>query len=223
MPQNRTLGRSARESKRLDSETDSADAVCIMSKGSTHPVPGPIAAPPSSDPEVVYRAGTQALKVRFLMWLSVACAVFAVTAAVNLFQTYGTRPADGGVLAPIGARIAWSGTVAALGLGFVFGMWLYGRYSIRELRWRRGQNQLLISTYRFIGSRTDALNVAEIAGATAKRDRFQGRDIFWAPTGLTVDAPWLAVRLRGRRWPLVLDLQGIVADPDRLRALLRSK
>jgi hypothetical protein len=157
------------------------------------------------------------------MWFSVACAVFALVSAVNLFQTYGTRPADGGVLAPLAVRIAWGGTVAALGLGFVFGMWLYGRYSIREIGWLRTENRLLIKTYRFIGSHTDALDVADITGVTAKRDRFQGRDIFWAPTGLSVDAPWLAVRLRGRRWPLVLDLQGIVAEPDRLASLLRKQ
>jgi hypothetical protein len=130
------------------------------------------AAPRSSDPEILFRAGRQAWKVRLLTWLSLACAAGAMVAAQDLLLTYGTRPADGGVLAPLAVRIAWSGTVATLGLGFAFGMWLYGCYAIREIWWLPAEHRLRIVTYRFVGSRTETVDAAEIAGATARRERF---------------------------------------------------
>jgi hypothetical protein len=178
---------------------------------------------PSAEPEVIYRAGRQAVKVRFLMWFSLACAAGALVAARDLFLTYGTRPADGGVLASLAVRMAWSGTVAALGLGFAFGMWLYGCYAVREIWWLPAEHRLRIVTYRFVGSRTETVGAAEITGAQARRDRFRATDLLGNPAGISVDAPWIAVRLQGRRWPLVLDLQGLVTNSDRLRAVLHSK
>jgi hypothetical protein len=190
-------------------------------RGVVAPASAPVAA--AADPAVIFDAGRQALKVRFLMWLSLVCAAGAVYWGQDLLRTFGTRPADGGVLAPLAVRIAWGGSVAALGLGFAFGMWLYGRYAIREILLIPAERRLRIATYRFVGRRVETFEFSDVTGATARRDRFQATDVFGAPKGISVDAPWLAIRLRGRRWPLVLDLQGLVSDPAQLRAVLHNK
>ena len=46
----------------------------------------------------VYRAGRQLIKVRFLMGLSLAVLAFCLWCGVDLAQTYGLNPGDGGVL-----------------------------------------------------------------------------------------------------------------------------
>ncbi len=173
-----------------------------------------------ADPTIIYTAGGQALKVRFVMWLTLGAAAAAVWTGYYLLLTYGTRPADGGVLAPLPVRLAWALSVSAIGLSFAYGMWLYGRYAVREIRMVPGDRTLRIATYRFLGSRVETMPISDLAGATKRHDRIDRGDALGMLTGISVDAPWLRVRLKGRRWPLVLDLQGVVANKARLAELL---
>ena len=183
-----------------------------------------VAVPASSeDPPLLYSAGRQSMKVRFLMWFALACAGAAVWEGYDLLLTYGTLPPDGGVLAPLPTRLAWAASVSLIGLSFAYGMWLYGRYAVREIRLVPGDQTFRIATYRFIGSRVETVAIGEVVVATKRHDRIKTGDFLALVSGLTVDAPWLSVRLRGRRWPLVLDLQGVVANNARLAALLKTR
>ncbi len=161
---------------------------------------------------LLYKAGWQGIKVRFLMWLMAAVFVGSLYWGYSLALTYGTAPGDGGVLAPLGARIGVAAIVWVLGFSFAFGMWLFGRYYIGKLWAVPADRSLRIATYRFIGSRLDTVAMSEIAGATKHRDRIDRDDFLGALTGISVNAPYLKIRLRGRRWPLILDLQGLVKN-----------
>ncbi|BBL80215.1 hypothetical protein RxyAA322_20690 [Rubrobacter xylanophilus] len=166
----------------------------------------------------LYRAGRQLLKVRFLMLLSLVCAAGAVWIGLDLVQTYGLRPVDGGELAPLPARLAFGGGVALVGLSFAFGMWLYGRLYVAAIDLDERVNRLYVRTVRFLGTREDVFDVSEIL----RSELYEGR--FVAPRDeelmLSVEAPWRSVRVAGRRWPLIVDERGLFLDPERMNALL---
>ena len=42
------------------------------------------------------------------------------------------------------------------------------------------------------------------------------------PGGVSVDAPWFSLRLRGRSWPLIVDAQGDFPDPELAARLLKA-
>ena len=100
----------------------------------------------------IYRATGQVWKVRMMMWLSLIFAIWFCIWGWDLFQSYGTRPADGGVLAPLGQRIAWLIFMVAFGLGFLGGMWLYGSIYVASIRADEADKLLQIRTLGFIGS-----------------------------------------------------------------------
>ena len=54
----------------------------------------------------IFRAGSQLWKVRLWMWIALGLWAVALWFAWDLLNTYGTRPADGGVLAPLPVRLA---------------------------------------------------------------------------------------------------------------------
>ena len=102
--------------------------------------------------DVVFDAGHQLRKVRFVMWLAVACAGAGAWWGWSLGQTYGLAPGDGGVLAPLPTRMAVGTTVAGLGLLFAAGMWLYGRQYIAEIRQGPAGDQLTVRTTHLVGT-----------------------------------------------------------------------
>ena len=84
----------------------------------------PAEAPGAADPTLLFHAGRQALRVRFIMLLSLASAAGALYSGVDLVRYYGLAPADGGVLRPLWQRAALGLFVAGLGVAFLYGMWL---------------------------------------------------------------------------------------------------
>jgi hypothetical protein len=158
---------------------------------------------------LVYRARGNVWKVRAMMWLSLVVAIWFCIWGWDLFQSYGTRPADGGVLAPFGQRLAWLLFLAGFGLGFLGGMWLYGTIYVSSLRVDEQRKLLQIRTLGFIGSlggRRRTCRLSDVIGA----DHHAGK--FGNPGGVSVDAPWLSVRIRGRKWPLIVDVRGHFPD-----------
>lgn len=168
---------------------------------------------------LLYRAGRQLWKVRFVMLLSLAAALLSLYAGYRLFQTYGLAPADGGVLAPLWQRAAWGVTVGGLGVGFAVGMWFYGRNYVSQMTLLAEGSRVRLKMLTFIGSTTAEIPLSDFKGAGYHEGKFcdprTGR--------LMVDAPWLAVRATGRRFPLVLDLQGEIPDARKLHGVLEGK
>jgi hypothetical protein len=165
----------------------------------------------------VYAAGGQLLKVRAMMILSLLCALAASWWGWTEFQTHGLRPADGGVLAPLGTRLAWGIGIAALGSAFAAGMWVYGRLYVSALRFDPAARALHFRTVGFVGGRELVVAEPDIVGSTYQPGR--------GPSGadIQVDAPWIKIAIRGRRLPLILDAQGVFRDIDLAARLLKAR
>lgn len=165
---------------------------------------------------VVYHAGAQLMKVRAMMLVSLVCAAATVWWGWDLAQTYGSRPADGGELAPLAVRMAWGVGVGSLGVVFACGMWLYGRLYVAKMELEEGTDRLRIHTVRFIGTRK---RMFDASGVSASRHHEGRTDLPDAPS---VNAPWTNLRLSGRRLPLILDQQGVFPRADLAEELLGS-
>jgi len=161
--------------------------------------------------KLIYRAGRQLLKVRAIMLLALVSAVVSTWYGWDLAQTYGIRPADGGRLASLPVRLAWGISVASLGIAFAVGMWAYGKLYAGSIRYDEAAGALHVRTVEFIlGGRDLVYPLAAIEGSSWREGRFDN------PAGVSVDAPWIALRVKGRRWPLIVDAQG--EFPDRALA-----
>ena len=103
----------------------------------------------------------------------------------DMLQTYGIRPADGGVLAPLWQRLAWALFLWAFGFGFLAGMWLYGTIYVSSLWFDETAKTLQVRTLGFIGSLggwRKTYKLSDVAGA-------RGLYLFAFVSGLTdVDA-----------------------------------
>jgi hypothetical protein len=152
---------------------------------------------PAVSGAVLFRAGRQVTMVWLVNGLALLCAAGSSWAGVYLAQNYGLEPADGGVLHPLPVRLIMGGTVASLGLSFLGGMLVYARCYVVQIQ------QVAQDTLQF-GLLWPGLEVrvqkADLAGTASHAGVTQGR--------IPVNAPWLALRLRGRRLPLIVDEQG---------------
>jgi len=166
----------------------------------------------------IFSAGPRVQRVRFIMWLSLVAAAGAVWFGWELFQSYGSRPADGGVLAPLGVRLAWGLSVAGLGIAFALGMWLYGRLYVWAIGYDEAADRLYVRTLSFFGNRLDSFPAASVTQATFNNGHF------YVPGAPSVHAPWYNVSVAGRRFPLIVDAQGWFGDAELVnKALGRSK
>lgn len=164
----------------------------------------------------IFSAGGQLVKVRAIMWLSLAAAAVALWAGWGIFGSYGLRPADGGMLAPLGTRLALGGGVAALGLVFAGGMWLYGGLYVAAIVYDEPNRRLHLRTLSFLGHRDRSFAAGEVDGSSFHNGEF------WAG-GVSVNAPWLTVRMRGRRLPFIVDAQGEFFNRDLGRRLFAGR
>lgn len=163
-----------------------------------------------------YRAGFQLVKVRVWMLISLAAATGACWWGWDLLQTLGERPADGGVLQPFAIRFLVGGFVASLGLAFAFGMWCYSRLYVAALAHESVTGNLVIRTPRFVGWRTASFAPAEIAGTSFHRGDFAN------PVGVSVDAPWHGLDIKGRRFGYIIDARGRWLDTELASRMLTS-
>jgi hypothetical protein len=159
--------------------------------------------------EAIYSAGRQAWKVRFMALVALAAFAGAAWAGWEIARSYGVRPADGGVLKPLAVRLAFGGFVAALGAVFVAGMWIYGRCYVMEaaVDEKRGVLGIVLAGL-LVRSRLE-VPLDAVEGSTHHAGRSSTGDI-------AVNAPWVSVRLRGRRLPLIVDGQGEFLHPELL-------
>ena len=152
----------------------------------------------------LYRAGRQLTKVRTIMLLSLAIAALSIWWGVGLAQTYGLNPGDGGVIRPFGQRMMMGVFVAALGAAFAIGMWIYGRCYAARIDFDADIQQLHLHTVRFAGTALEIVDVGAVGTSRWHHGELQLR--------ISVNAPWISVRMPGRRLPLLIDAQGDVLD-----------
>lgn len=152
---------------------------------------------------IFYRAGFQLLKVRIWLLLSLVAAAGFCWWGWDLLLTLGLRPADGGVLQPFLVRFLVGGFLAAIGIGFAYGMWLYSRRYVTSLGYDPDTDMLIVRTPLFLGSRTQRFARKAIKGTSFNRGYFED------PLGaMTVDAPWHALEIKGYRSWFIIDAQG---------------
>lgn len=172
------------------------------------------AAPAVPEPDTertCFVAGRRVWRVRGLIWLGCAVFCWLGVVAVDLAFTYGLRPADGGVLAPLPVRLAWAALVFLIGGGLAFGMLAYGRHYVARLD--AGPGGVCVWTVGLFGAPLRRLARADIRGVRDHAGAMPGQ-----PHGAT---PWRGIHVRGQRWPFVLDRQGQVLDGNLLAAALR--
>jgi hypothetical protein len=161
---------------------------------------------PAHDPPPGYRAGFQATKLIGLTAFSAACAAGAGWWGVDIARTWGMAEADGGVLRPLWQRAALGLGVGLLGMAFLAAMLVFWRFYIVALQVDGDGRTLRIRRLPPLPElRLDVADV-KIEGQRHTGQASELGPMFWRMR--LVHAPWLSVRVRGRRWPMVLDLQG---------------
>jgi hypothetical protein len=158
----------------------------------------------------IYSAGRQAWKVRFVALVVLSAGALALWGGWDTVQTYGLRPADGGVLKPLAVRMAVGGFIAVLGLSFVAGMWVYGRCYVMEASVDEGRGVLAFTLAGLLLRWRTEVPLDAVEGSTYHAGRSHTGDF-------TINAPWTAVRLRGRRLPLIVDGRGEFIRPELVR------
>jgi hypothetical protein len=160
-----------------------------------------------------YRAGSQATKVVLLTVFAAVAAAGAVWWGADIAQTWGLRPADGGVLKPLWQRILFGGSLAVLGLAFLVGMIVYWRFYIVRIDSSADGRTVTIgrlppfaevtrpSDHVRVGDRVHTGEI-ELLGVMSAQAR-------------GVHARWRLVSVRGWRWPLILDMRGQFPPPRR--------
>ena len=162
----------------------------------------------------MYRSGTQGVKVRGLILLSIAVLAGCCYWGWQIAFNDGMISADGGQVAPLWQRLSIAGAIVTTAVAFAWGMLFYGAHYIDRLECDAAG----VMTIRTIGLLRGAqymVNEKDIATVEARHDDFVSEG------GLAVNAPWLKLQLKnGLPW-LILDQQGVFTDDLKLREVLR--
>lgn len=160
---------------------------------------------------VIFDAGRQRWKLWFAVPLLFLCGVGLAFVGVFFFTSYGLDPVDGGVLKPFWLRALLGGLHAGGGVALMIFTPLYLQCYVTRIEVDGGD--------RFRVSIAGIGRGPEIRVGDVVRAGFN--DGIAHTGGISVNAPWYSLRLRGRRLPLIIDLQGDFKDAhavDRLMA-----
>ena len=160
---------------------------------------------------LLYKAGPQLLKVRFITVLSLLCEIGSLWWGIDLAQTYGLNPGDGGLLAPASARFAWAAGVIVPGIAFVVGMWFYSQHYIARLEYDERTRLFTVRHVWFPGSTTTVFRKEDILTSSFHKGKLNAH--------IQVKAPWWTIHIAGRRKPLILDAQGVVLEEEKMKKL----
>jgi hypothetical protein len=146
----------------------------------------------------IYDAGKQTRKVRFLAWLAIAAFLGSVWGGIDVL-------ADG--------EIAAAAVIFGLGAAFLAGMLVFLDHYACGLSVDFETGAVEVDTPRLFGERSHSFPLARIVGAA-----YEAGETFTIKHH--VRAPYIKLRVAGRRWPFVIDMQGHIADRARFERLL---
>ncbi len=147
----------------------------------------------------LFDAGEQRPKVLGVMLFSGLCALGSSWAAWGIWHNMGLSAADGNQLRPWPERLAMAALVAGLGWTFLVAMLVYLRCYVSRIF--AVDSETIELRLLWPGR---AVQVAARDGAQTQAHAGQ----YHARMTVSVSAPWMALRLPGRRLPLIIDEQG---------------
>lgn len=157
---------------------------------------------------VIFDAGGQRWKVWFAVLLTLVCGGALLWMSGYWLRSYGLEPIDGGVLKPLGVRVWGAIAWGVPGVAFIVGILAYLQCYVTRIETDD------VGGYRVTVAGVGApkeFGLDGVAGAGYN-------DGVAHAGGVSVNAPWYSLRLRGRRLPLIIDLQGSFPDE---RAVIR--
>lgn len=158
----------------------------------------------------------RAARVRLVIWGVLLASLATAWWGWDISQSYGLAPGDGGALRPARERYGLGGLVAGLGLLAGLGTMFWAtHYAVRV---RRGGDRLIVETLAPLGLGTWSRDYAVSQVETYSYNEGQMRG-----GGRKVDAPWMALRINGRRWPFILDWQAETMLGGGLSGLTKRK
>lgn len=162
----------------------------------------------------IFDASHQQWKVRLWMWIALLSAGPILLYGWHLYQSYGLRPADGGVLAPHEKRMGWLVGLSLAGIAFPAAMRLFGHCYVTRIDHDPKARALHIHTLSFLGG---CVNIHPVESVT--RSTFHW-EMFNTPRAAKVRVPWGSVSVAGRRFPFIIDGQGLFHHPKLAQRLL---
>ncbi|HEU4560166.1 MAG TPA: hypothetical protein VFS20_20110 [Longimicrobium sp.] len=162
----------------------------------------------------IFDAGRQRWKIWFVVLLSLLCGGVLIWLGGYLLQNYGLDPADGGVLKPLMTRILLGGAFALFGAAIVAGILAYLRCYVTRIEADDAGSGFRITLAG--PSRSLSVHPDDVVRAGFHEGRSHAG-------GISVNAPWYSVRLRGRRLPLIVDLQGDFLDQSAVDRLIEGE
>jgi hypothetical protein len=160
---------------------------------------------------VIFDAGPQRWKIWFVLLLCLICGGGVIFAGGYLFLNYGMQPADGGVLKPLTSRILMGGAFVLPGAAIIAAILLYMQLYVTRIEEDEVGDGFRVTIAGFGPSLT--INLRDIARVDYNEGISHGG-------GISVNAPWYSLRLRGRRFPLIVDIQGDFLDEHAVDRLI---
>lgn len=158
----------------------------------------------------IFDAGPQRWKIWFVLLISLLCGAGMIAVGGYMLLSYGLEPRDGGVLKPLATRILVGAAFALPGAAIVAGILTYLRcYVTRIEADDAGGFSITLAGF----GRRLSVQLGDVVRAGFHEGRSHAG-------GISVNAPWYSVRLRGRRLPLIVDLQGDFLDEPAVHRLM---
>lgn len=161
---------------------------------------------------VIFDAGRQRWKIWFVVLISLATGGALVVLGGWMIQSYGLHPAEGGVLKPLATRLLLGLGFGGSGLAIIAGILLYLQCYVFRIEGDEDTGEFRVA---LAGLRL-TIRAEEVVRAGFN-------DGVAHAGGISVNAPWYSVRLRGRRLPLIIDLQGDFLDERAVDRLLKGE
>lgn len=155
----------------------------------------------------------QARKVRWISLGSLVWSAGLVYWAIELAQTFGLSSGDGGVLRPAEQRYAVATVTAAAGIAPLIGMIVYSRLYLTRIV--REPETLELTVLGFLMPFRLRVPISDLEGNSEYEGRMSGR--------VSVNAPWLALRVRDRRIPFIIDLQAEQVNKSAIAGLMTRR
>jgi len=160
---------------------------------------------------LIVEAGWQGTKVRWftpiLIMVGIACCIAAI-------PTYQYATTAGGALAPFWERVGLAALLVSVGVLSAGGMIWYSRIYVLKLS--RSGDWVRVVTPGVVRPLVRQLHASRFAFGR----QYDGR--IYNPYGVSVNAPWVTLRVAGWLSPLLVDLQSETIHQTRMDQFLRD-